>query len=150
MSSRLLSTLVRGSMLGAVAALGLGLAAHAQPYDNDRADYDRGDQTITANEGDIVVTAPHRYQRSSHLGAPIVRISTTRVVNVRDLDLGNPSDRDELRYRVERAAYSACGELDNAWTFGMVPAEDEDSTACVNNAIRRAMDDADTQYSANY
>ena len=147
MSSRLLPTLVRSSMLGALAALGLGLTApaHAQPYD-----YDRGDQTVTADEGDIVVTAPHRYERSSHLGAPIVRISTTRVVNVRDLDLANPSDRDELRYRVRRAAYSACDELDNAWVMGMVPAEDEDSTACVSDAVRRAMDEVEAQYSSDY
>jgi len=146
MSSNILPTIVRSSMACGLAALGLCLThpVQAQPYSNDY------DETVTASEGDIVVTAPHRFERSNTNGAPIVTISTSRTVNAGDLDLGNSDDRAVLRDRIERAANAACSELDGAWTMGMVPATDESTTDCVAHSVHRAMREVHAEYSANY
>jgi UrcA family protein len=146
MSSNLFSTTLRGSMACTLAAFGLCLAAPAQAQP-DEGYYGDGN---SASVGDVVVVAPHHYERSTATGATIETISTSRVVDASDLDLSNPDDMGILRDRVERAANSACNQLDDAWTMGLVPTADESSTDCVARAVHRAMRHVELEYSANY
>jgi UrcA family protein len=142
MSTNVLRGAIRNSAACALAAFGLCLTApvHAQPY------YDNDDAQATTTMGDVTVVAPRRFERSGNLGAPIVRISTSRVVDTSDLDLSNPGDQGVLRDRVQRAAYSACDELDNADTMGMVPADGESTTDCMASAERHALERVGLDY----
>lgn len=126
----------RGLALAAGAAFGLTLAssAAAQPY-GDR--YDNDPSTMSG----IVVTAPPSTERDSATGAPIEWVSASRVVRYGDLDLSRHWGRHELHARIERAARSACDELDSAY-----PVTAADSPPCVREAVRQAMYEIPTGY----
>ncbi|HEX7760247.1 MAG TPA: UrcA family protein [Caulobacteraceae bacterium] len=107
-------TLARRALCGVAAgAFSLGLAAlpvHAQDRDYNNG-YNLGgyyyDDTVAG-----VTVRPYRHERSA-IGAPIDTITASRVVSYRDLDLSNAYDAHILKVRIERAARSACDELDN-------------------------------------
>jgi UrcA family protein len=109
------------------AALGLALAAPAAAQPGQY-----GDDPYTLSG--VTVTAPAHHQRDSATGAPIEWVSTSRVVRYGDLDLGRRWGVRELRARVERAARSACNELDSAY-----PIAASDTPPCVRDAVRQAM-----------
>ncbi|MHB8528110.1 MAG: UrcA family protein [Caulobacteraceae bacterium] len=118
----------------ALAAIGLTLAAHpasAQPYDD-------GPYTF----GDVTITAPRIVGRSA-IGAPIERVSASRVVPIGDLDLGAYWGRRALRARVSRAARSACDELDARY-----PITDERTPDCYATTFREGMVQA--EYATGY
>jgi UrcA family protein len=112
-----------------LAALGLAMAAPvaAQPG------YGRYDDDPSTVSG-IVVTAPPSSARDSATGAPIEWASASRVVRYGDLDLSRRWGVRELHARIERAARSACDELDSAY-----PLTASDSPPCVHDAVRQAM-----------
>jgi UrcA family protein len=92
--------------------------------------YDDDPSTVSG----IVVTAPRHSARDSATGAPIEQVSASRVVRYGDLDLSRHWGVRELRARIERAAQSACDELDNAY-----PLTGWDNRPCVRDAVREAM-----------
>ena len=117
--------------LTACAATALALAVTApvaaQP---GYSHYDGDPDTMSG----VVVTAPRHQQRDSATGAPIEWVSTSRVVRYGDLDLSRRWGVHELRVRIERAARSACDELDTAY-----PVSASDTPPCVRDAVRDAM-----------
>ncbi|MBS0412063.1 MAG: UrcA family protein [Proteobacteria bacterium] len=123
----------RGLMGAAAGAFSLGLAAipaHAQDtyYDND-------DQSV---EG-VTVTAPREVGRSA-IGAPIEAVSASRVVDYRDLDVGSDWGARELKVRIQRAAASACDQLDRDY-----PNTVDDGNDCYRDAVRHGLQDASYQ-----
>src|SRR5438552_16132913 len=117
-----------------VAAVGLTLAASAPVKAQVR--YDPAYDTPYTTE-EIVVT-PRVIGRSA-IGAPIELVTASRVVPIRDLDLGTSWGRATLRPRVPRAAPDACDELDARYpdTGGAyVPAGD--SPPCFQTAVHNA------------
>lgn len=134
MASALMSRILRGSVISAVAALGLTFtAAHAQPY------YDQYPDTYNytdANGDGITVYAHPYHERRAPNGAPIERLTASRVVPIDDLDLSTGYGRHVMRERVRRAATEACHDLD--MMPGYVPDVGENDADC----YRRAVDDA--------
>ena len=133
----------------ALAGLGLNLAAlparaqdptydggaYQRTYDTrydrgyDRASYDRD------SSDEIIIRARPR-GRSSTTGAPIERVTTSRVVDYRDLDVDSPWGARELHQRIHRAAYDACEQLDDQYPIG-----EPDVDGCVSEAVRNAEHD---------
>lgn len=113
----------------AAAAFGLALAgpAAAQPGDNP---YDHDPYTTSG----VTVTAPPSHRRDAATGAPIAWVSASRVVRYDDLDLSRGWGMHTLHARIERAARSACNQLDDAY-----PITASDSPPCVREAVRQAM-----------
>ena len=129
--------IVRRALCGVAAgALSLGLAtapAHAQ--DDSYYDGYNGDRSAQAsyyddNTVEGITVRPHRNERSA-IGAPIETITASRVVSFRDLDLSSDYDAHILKVRIERAARSACDELDNS--PGVL---DQGSSDCYRDAVR--------------
>jgi UrcA family protein len=135
----------------AVAALGLAFAAPAplaiaQPdYGQNGYDQNGYDQNDSYTVGDIVVSPPRRAERSPTTGAPIEVVSTSRVVNYRDLDLSTPWGARELRARIERAASAACDELD-----ALYPIAADDNPDCFKTTVRRALENSPIAYDYVY
>ena len=134
----------------ALAALGLGLAAapaRAQDpaYDgsayqrdygvSDGQSYDRGDDRARYEDrdGDEIIIRARPLGRSSTTGAPIRRVTASRVVGYSDLDTDSPWGAHELHGRIERAARDACDELDDRYPIGS-----PDVDGCVSEAVRDA------------
>jgi UrcA family protein len=140
MASALTSRILRGSLISAVAALGLSFtAAQAQPYYGDEPD-------AYSYAPGVTVTAPHR-ERSS-IGAPIETVRVSRVVDVSDLDLGTGYGRHIMRERVRRAATDACRDLD--LMPGYVPVADESDVDCYHRAVDDALANAPTGVDVDY
>jgi UrcA family protein len=139
-----LSTLLpRGLVACATAALAIAAAspAPAQPA-SDRYDDEAG---VTTTLGGVTVIAPRRAERDSATGAPIETVLASRVVRYDDLDLSRPWGMRALHARVERAARSACDELDSRY-----PITASDSPPCVRTAVRQAMYRVEADNSYDY
>lgn len=137
MASALMSRILRGSVISAVAALGLSFtAAHAQPY-YAQPYYDQYPDTYTYTDanGITVYAQPYNAPRAPN-GAPIVPLTASRIVPIDDLDLSTGYGRYVMRERVERAAADACRDLD--MVPGYVPDVGENDADC----YRRTVDDA--------
>ena len=141
MASALSTRILRGSIVSAVAALGLSFAAQALPYD-----YQYPDAYTTAS-GVTVYAHPYRQERSP-IGAPIETLQVSRVVPVDDLDLNTGYGRHIMRERVRHAASDACRELDAM--PGYVPAAGENDTDCYHRAVRDALASAPVGFDADY
>lgn len=146
--------------LAAVAATSLSMAFAAAPAQAQYADdppygYDHpaptyyppppsyADQGPTV--GEVIVRAPYRRsERDPATGAPIERVSTSRVVNYADLDLTTDWGVRELHFRVVRAAQDACDSLDRH--YNVMDAGDHE---CVSNAVRDAMHQAPIGYATD-
>jgi UrcA family protein len=88
--------------------------------------------------GEVVVIAPYRRaERDPATGAPIERVSTSRIVRFDDLDLTTGYGVHELHYRIVLAARDACGSLDRH--YDVMDAGDSD---CVSRAVINAMHQA--------
>ena len=133
----------------AFAAVGLTLAAapaRAQDpaYDGPAYDrtyssrydrgYDRASDRDNANDEIIIRARP--LGRSYTTGAPIRRVTTSRIVDYRDLDIDSSWGARELHSRIEHAARDACGELDDRYPIG-----EPDVGDCVSEAVRDAEHD---------
>jgi UrcA family protein len=130
MASALLTRILRGSAVSAVAALGLSFtAAQAQPYDAYPDAY-------PAASGVTVYAHPYRQERSA-IGAPIETLQVSRVVPVDDLDLNTGYGQHILRERVRRAAADACNQLDNM--PGYVPDARDSDVDCYHRAVNDAL-----------
>jgi UrcA family protein len=144
MTSALTSRILRGSLISAVAALGLSFtAAQAQPYYSDEPDAYSYDYA----PGVTVYAHPYRQERSP-IGAPIETVRISRVVDVSDLDLGTGYGRHVMRERVRRAATDACHELD--MTPGFVPTADDSDVDCYHRAVDDALANAPTGVDVDY
>ena len=151
MTGALTTRILRGSLFGAVAALGLSFtAAHAQPYYDDypqpyNNDYP-SDAYTTAN-GVTVYAHPYHQERAPN-GAPIETLQASRFVDISDLDLDTGYGRHVMRQRIERAATEACHQLDT--TPGYVPDVGENDVDCYHRAVNDALANApvvrDTDY----
>ena len=152
--------------LAAVAATSLSMAFGAAPaqaqyaddppygYDHPAPAYDPpadpyyarayADQGPTV--GEVVVIAPyrHRSERDPATGAPIERVSASRVVRYSDLDLTTDWGVHELHYRIVRAAEDACDSIDRHYDV-MEPGD----RACVADAVRDAMRQAPIGYGSD-
>ena len=84
--------------------------------------------------GDVTVTAHPYADRAYGTGAPIETVSTSRYVDVSDLDLSTRWGWHEMRDRVTNAAQEACDDLDS-----MYPATASDSPPCVRRAVHEAL-----------
>jgi len=85
--------------------------------------------------GEVVVVAPyHRVERDPGTGAPIERVSTSRIVHFEDLDLNTDYGVRELHYRVVLAARDACDSLNGRYDI-MDPGDRD----CVPRAVINAM-----------
>jgi UrcA family protein len=136
------SSILGRTLLGACAAAAFGLAAAASA--NAQPGYDRydDDPAIASTLGGVTVIAPRRAERDPATGAPIERVSAHRIVRYDDLDLRRDWGVRALHARIERAARSACDELDSAY-----PITASDSPPCVRDAVRRAMYEVPVSYS---
>ena len=133
----------------ALAGLGLSLAAapaRAQDPTYDGSAYDRSYQpgyesgydraSYRDNADDEIIIRARPLGRSSTTGAPIRRVTTSRVVDYRDLDVDSPWGARELHARIEHAARDACEELDDRYPIG-----EPDVGDCVSEAVRDAEHD---------
>lgn len=142
MLSKISTSILGGAAVCAVAAMGFAAApAVAQPYYGSPS---YSDQAATV--GGVTVTAPRRYERT-FTGAPIQHVWASRVVPISDLDLSTAWGVHRLRHRVERAAASACSELDMQWTVGLYPLNSNDAD-CYHRAVDHAMAAAPITYTA--
>jgi len=95
--------------------------------------------------GEVIIRAPYRRsERDPATGAPIERVSASRVVNYSDLDLTTDWGVHELHYRIVRAAQDACDSIDRHYDV-MEPGDRE----CVANAVRDAMHQAPVGYASD-
>jgi UrcA family protein len=145
MPSALTTRILRGSVISAVAALGLSFtAAQAQPYYDQ---YPSDAYSYPADNGVTVYAHPYRNERARN-GAPIERVSVSRTVDVSDLDLDTGYGRHLMRERIQRAAVDACNELDRL--PGYVPDVGENNADCTRRAVNDAIANApvirDTDY----
>lgn len=124
-------TLLGCVAMAAVASLTLAAApVHAQSA------YDQGYDDERDMSG-VTVTAPRRHVgRDAATGADIEEVSASRVVDYSDLDISTRHGARRLNARIERAARSACDELDARYP----DATDGDRGSCVSDAIKTAMD----------
>ena len=128
------AALIKRGLVGAAAvAFNLGLAAI--PADAQGAYSDNDDQGV---EG-VTVTAPRQVGRSA-IGAPIEEVSASRVVDYRDLDVGSDWGARELKARIQRAAASACDQLDRDYPYTVDAGDD-----CYRDAVRNGLQDASYQ-----
>ena len=142
MASALMTRILRGSIVSAVAALGVSFtAAQAQPY------YDQGPDTYTYANGVTVYAHPYRQERGP-TGAPIETVQASRVVDVSDLDLGTGYGRHIMRERVRIAAVDACRDLD--MMPGYVPATGENDVDCYHRAVADALANAPVGVDTDY
>jgi UrcA family protein len=142
MASAITSRILRGSLVSAVAALGLSFtAAQAQPY------YDQPDSYTPYADGVTVYAHPYRQERAPN-GAPIETVQVARVVDVSDLDLDTGYGRHIMRERVRRAATDACHQLD--LMPGYVPASGESDVDCYHRAVDDALANAPTGVDVDY
>jgi UrcA family protein len=142
MASALTSRSLRGTVISAVAALGLSFtAAQAQPYD------DQGPDAYTYANGVTVYAHPYRQERAPN-GAPIENVRVSRVVDVSDLDLDTGYGQHVLRERVRNAATDACHALD--MMPGYVPATGENDVDCYHRAVNDALANAPVGVDTDY
>jgi UrcA family protein len=134
MTGILSSRVLQGTVASAVAALGLSLStAQAQPYYDQ---YPSDAYTYSTDNGVTVYARPYRQERSYN-GAPIERLSASRVVDISDLDLDSGYGRHIMRERIERAATDACRDLDTL--PGYVPDVGENDVDCQRRAVNDAL-----------
>jgi UrcA family protein len=95
--------------------------------------------------GEVIIRAPYRRsERDAATGAPVERVSASRVVSYTDLDLTTDWGVHELHYRIVRAAQDACDSIDRHYDV-MEPGDRE----CVANAVRDAMHQAPIGYASD-
>src|SRR6185312_1966172 len=100
MASAVTTRILKGALVSAVAALGLGFTiAESQPYSDENPD---APTYTTARGGTVYVHAYYRERGPS--GAPIVTLQARRVLPIADLDLNTGYGRHIMRERVRRAA----------------------------------------------
>ncbi|MGD9979982.1 MAG: UrcA family protein [Hyphomonadaceae bacterium] len=94
-------------------------------------------------DDEIVVVAPgvHREPtgRRTSIGAPIVDLTTQRVVTTAGLDLRYDADADELYRRIDDSVRDACNELERASQGAPVSTRRD----CIRDAQRDAHAQAD-------
>ncbi len=115
------------------AALALGLAGTSPPAGA------QAEEELRVIE-EVVVVAPRlvRHTERTSTGSTIERVTLTRRVSVRDLDLTRHADVMELEERVNATAREACDYLAE-----MFPLASPDTPDCVSRAVDDAMEQAE-------
>jgi UrcA family protein len=146
----------RIALLGAVvtSAMVLAGATQAQDYRDYRAPYDAPtydaptyhDSDVYSDRTETVIVRPdygfiRKHQVIGRVNGEVnpTAYSLQRPVELADLDLSRPGDRQEMRNRVYETAVNLCYELDDR-----VPGLREDESAdkeCVRTATRNAIRD---------
>lgn len=142
-------TKIRIALLGAVvtSAVVLAGAARSQDYRDYRAPYEAyHDRDGYEDRTETVIVRPdygfiQKHQVIGRVNGEInpTAYSLQRPVELADLDMSRPSDRQEMRNRVYETAVNLCYELDDR-----VPGLREDESAdkeCVRTATRNAIRD---------
>jgi UrcA family protein len=136
--------MTRLAITGLATALALCAgAAAAQYYDDPNYAPPAPAYATTSYEpayttGEITVYARPRARYTSPLGAQEEVVRESRVVYSADLDLGTYDGARALRWRIERAANSACADLDRHIAVSTDAPRD-----CFDTAVRDAMRDAE-------
>ncbi|MGH6872830.1 MAG: UrcA family protein [Rhizomicrobium sp.] len=86
----------------------------------------------------VIVAAPHRAEKSTVTGAPIVDVAWQRGVRFDDLDLRTESGARALRARVRFTARDLCRRLDVAYPIGA-----PGSPPCYRTALEDGLAQAD-------
>ncbi|MDR3511778.1 MAG: UrcA family protein [Caulobacteraceae bacterium] len=131
------NTRIQLGRLGLAAAASLALSA-APIWAQAQQAYDQGYAGPSGGYPDemsgVTVYAPRYVGRSATTGAPIELVRASRVVDYSDIDPDTEWGAHVLRTRIERAARSACDELDAEY-----PISTSDNPPCVDEAVRNAM-----------
>lgn len=132
---------------GAAAALFVATPVFAQDYGS----YDDGaypPPTVEYAAGpseEVIVVAPRTRFREENgsgprsLDLPPQKVSLSKVVSYRDLDLTTWDGADRLRARVVRAAHHVCAQLRDAYPFEQIST----SNRCYRDAVDTALVRAD-------
>ncbi|HXV00949.1 MAG TPA: UrcA family protein [Caulobacteraceae bacterium] len=111
------------------------------PSDDYQPAYSPNDyqaDTGYTSTGEITVYARPRTRYGSPLGTQEEVFRESRVVHSADLDLSTYDGARAMRWRIERAARSACAELDRHIAVSADAPRD-----CYDRAVRDAMTDAE-------
>ena len=82
----------------------------------------------------IAPSVQHRTVGRSDAGIPVEELSTSRVVDISDLDLSRQQDVDTMDYRVRMAALRACNALDREYPQSLYPSYPSGDDGCVTRA----------------
>lgn len=131
---------------GAAATLILAAPVMAQSY----GPYDDGAyrappvEYVTGPSEEVIVTAPNlRFREENGSGArsldlPPEKVSLSKAVSYRDLDLTTWDGAGRLRDRVVRAAHHVCAQLRDAYPFEQISTSNRCYRDAVDNALVRA------------
>jgi len=120
---------------GALAAAGALIGALTIPAASASAQ-----TTYQAEE--MTIYAPHVHHRPlgrTYTGIPVDELSLSRTVDYSDLNLRRGRDVRRLQYRVQRAAYATCAELERQYPEALYPSYDESQRSCVAKATDEGM-----------
>jgi len=137
MTPSTIALMKRGVLGLAAGAFSLGLAAIPAHAQDDGRYYDNGYSSPASDDDDtygVTVTAPHRWDDVDH-------VSASRTVRYGDLDINTDYGAHILKARIERAARSACRELDRDYP----DASDAPGRGCYDDAVRHGLQDASYQ-----
>ncbi|MDB5424271.1 MAG: hypothetical protein JWQ29_1687 [Phenylobacterium sp.] len=95
------------------AGLVLGTAALAAPAPNSSSSVSGLTVSPPVAQREVVGRSP--------IGAPIDSLSLSQAVSYADLNLANPADAKTLDHRVDRAALTACRELNSQYPQAFYP-----------------------------
>jgi UrcA family protein len=115
----------------AFAAAGALVGALAAPIGSAAA------QTVYETREEITIIAPHVHHREigrTGSGVPVEELSLSRGVDYSDLDLSRWDDVQMLDYRIQEAAYAACGELNRQYPETLYPSYQSSDSSCVARA----------------
>lgn len=132
---------VRQGLLGGAAAA-LLFAAPALVSAQDYGPYGDGAYGAGPSE-EVIITAPRLRFREEGSGPrsldlPPAKVSLSKVVSYRDLDLTTWDGADRLRGRVVRAAHGVCAQLRDAYPFEQLSTGTRCYRDAVNNGLVRA------------
>ena len=131
---------------GAAATLLLVAPVSAQdygPYDDGAYPAPPVEYAAGPSE-EVIVTAPrYRFREENGSGPrsldlPPEKVSLSKVVSYRDLDLTTWDGAGRLRDRVVRAAHHVCAQLRNAYPFEQISTSNRCYRDAVDNALVRA------------
>jgi UrcA family protein len=138
---------LRLALLGATAAaLFLAAPALAQdygPYEDGAYPPPPAEYSVGPSE-EVIVTAPRLRFREENgsgprsLDLPPEKVSLSKAVSYRDLDLTTWDGADRLRARVVRAAHHVCAQLRDAYPFEQISTSNRCYRDAVDNALIRA------------
>ena len=93
----------------------------------------RQDAAYQPQAGDDIVIIPQRVDRGPRRISEMPRMTASRLVSYRDLDIDSRGGARALHGRIVRAAQDNCGDLETLY-----PSGDPEVADCVSDAVRDA------------